>query len=222
MARPPCAPRCAQPCCWLCPRLLRDATCACWVQLAIGDKASSVIRVFNPDASNEPLATLTFHRSPVTVLCFNNAANCVISGDESGVLEYWCGTTHEFPTDRVKFKHKYSTDLYCLAMAKARPTSLCCSPDGKRLAATSSDAHIRVLRFSTGKLVREYDERVAVFEAAQREGSLKIDSLDFGRRVAFEKELQVQWACARACVHSVCSVCVWVLDDLVCVRAWKN
>ncbi len=81
---------------------------------------------------------------------------------------------------------------------------------------TSTDAHIRVFRFSTGKLIREYDERVSVFEAAQRAGHLKIDAIDFGRRVAFEKELQVLVQCTLASgtlftgsASGVC-VCQWV------------
>ena len=194
--------------------------CAFKPQLAIGDKASSLIRIFNPDASTEPVATLTFHRSPVTVMTYSNATDTVISGDESGVLEYWRGSTFDFPADRVKFKHKYSTDLYNLAAAKTKPTSLAVSNDGKRFAVTSSDAHIRVFRFSTGKLVREYDERIPVFEAAQRDGTLKIDAIDFGRRVAFEKELQVPERAVVGNGHLLCRADA-IRDARVDVVRWR-
>ena len=83
---------------------------------------------------------------------------------------------------------------YDLAKVRARPTSMAASNDGSKFVVTASDAHVRVFKFATGKLYREYDERVQVFEAAQREGALKIDTIDFGRRAAFEKELQV-WLC---------------------------
>jgi peptidylprolyl isomerase domain and WD repeat-containing protein 1 len=109
----------------------------CLAQLAVGDKGSSVIRVFNPEASTDPVATLTFHRSPVTAMCFNAAANTVISGDETGVLEYWRGNSFDFPTDAVKFKLKSSTSLYaawtpvfpCLPCSSYAPTNVCARPE---------------------------------------------------------------------------------------------
>jgi WD40 repeat protein len=75
-------------------------------QLAVGDRGSSSIRIFNPEVGVEPVETLTFHRSPVLCITFSNALNVAISGDEDGVLEYWRGGDFKFPADIVKFKHK--------------------------------------------------------------------------------------------------------------------
>jgi hypothetical protein len=57
---------------------------------------------------------------------------------------------------------------------------------------TAKDCHVRVFAFNTGKLKREYDESLGVFEAAQRDGTLKLETIDFGRRMAGEKELLVR------------------------------
>jgi hypothetical protein len=100
---------------------------------------------------------------------------------------------------------QFSTDLFDLAKNKAKPTSIAITPSGNAFAVTASDCYIRVFGFAKGKLKRKYDERPRIFEAAQREGTLKIDTIDFGRRMAFEKELQVRWpfrAPSRAVIHT--------------------
>lgn len=97
------------------------------------------------------------------------------------------------------------TDLYELAKRRVRPTSIAISPDGARFAVTSTDSHIRVFQFATGKLRREYDESLPVFEDAQRSGTLKMDALDYGRRVAYEKELNVRVARLCACDPLCCT-----------------
>ena len=84
------------------------------------------------------------------------------------------------------------TDLYELAKKGTKPTSLAFAPDGSRFAVTSTDSHVRVFQFATGKLKREYDESLRVFDEAQRAGTLKLDSIDFGRRAAVERELHVR------------------------------
>lgn len=48
---------------------------------------------------------------------------------------------------------------------------------------------VRVFKYRSGKLRRVYDESIPVFEESLREGKLAVDSFDFGRRVALEKEL---------------------------------
>ena len=194
------------------------------LQLVVGDSAAGRLCVYNADSVGGEdegiVATLTFHRQPVLALSYCPAINAVVSADAMGVLEYW--RADDFTQPHVKFTHKVcvclcvcaclcacvcftglptpqsDTDLYELAKRRTRPTSVCVSPDGSKFAVTSADNHIRVFHFATGKLAREFDESLGVYEAAQRAGTLKIDALDFGRRVAFVKELQV-------CAHlSVC------------------
>lgn len=47
------------------------------------------------------------------------------------------------------------------------PTSLKISPNGKYFACMALDHQIRVFQFSTGKLIRKYDERTDIYDKAQ-------------------------------------------------------
>jgi peptidylprolyl isomerase domain and WD repeat-containing protein 1 len=53
----------------------------------------------------------------------------------------------------------------------------------------SRDYHVRLFKYRTGKLYREYDESLATLTVNQKEGSstYKLESIDFGRRMATEK-----------------------------------
>jgi peptidylprolyl isomerase domain and WD repeat-containing protein 1 len=108
------------------------------------------------------------------------------------MIEYWTPHNGEAPpaSAGVKFKYKMETDLYDLAKAKAAPVSACITEDGESFAVTSTDQHVRVFSFATGKLRRRYDESIEVFEDAQASGRLKLDQIDFGRRTAVEHELR--------------------------------
>lgn len=55
----------------------------------------------------------------------------------------------------------------------------------------SSDRKVRVFTFATGKLYRVYDETLAVQSEMQQAGTafVKLESMDFGRRLAVEREL---------------------------------
>ncbi len=50
---------------------------------------------------------------------------------------------------------------------------------------------MRVFRFATGKLRRSYDESADAAAELQRSGgeALRLEPIDFGRRVAVEREL---------------------------------
>ena len=64
----------------------------------------------------------------------------------------------------------------------------------------SADRKVRVFTFSTGKLHRVYDETLAVQSEMQQAGtsSIKLDAMDFGRRLAVERELEKSDARERA------------------------
>lgn len=66
------------------------------------------------------------------------------------------------------------------------------SPDGTLFATLSSDRFVRVFRLSTGRLYKKLDETLAWYSDAQQTGRLpvKLDDLEFGRRLAVERELQ--------------------------------
>ncbi|KAF0696844.1 Aste57867_12424 [Aphanomyces stellatus] len=176
------------------------STC-CWAyekghvvpKIVVAEKDSSILRVYHADETQDAalLETLDkLHTVPVTVLGYNAVANCMISGDEKGILEYWSPDTYILPTDgTVKFKSKISTDLFELLKHRTYATAIDVSSTGQDFVVTAADATLSVFRFATGKLRRKYDESLIQFEDAQADGSLGLDAIDFGRRMAVEKEL---------------------------------
>eukprot|EP01027_Heterolobosea_sp_BB2_P013890 GEZU01019990.1.p1 GENE.GEZU01019990.1~~GEZU01019990.1.p1 ORF type:complete len:344 (+),score=111.02 GEZU01019990.1:1094-2125(+) len=64
--------------------------------VAVGEKDSGVIRLYDPRATTpnkgilEPLLTIsTLHRAPLTVMKYNWNYDVVISADKKGMIEYW-------------------------------------------------------------------------------------------------------------------------------------
>ncbi|KAF2454807.1 peptidyl-prolyl cis-trans isomerase cypE [Lineolata rhizophorae] len=176
--------------------------CICWIHkrgasiplLAVsveGKKGS--IRIYDGRGENqEPLHTISnLHRSPVSLMAFNNEYDCVVSADESGMLEYWNPNTYEKP-DNV-FAMKSSTNLFEFKKSKSVPSSLTISPTGTQFATLSfPDRKIRVFDFGSGKLYRTYDESIATIMEMQQAGTalVQLDQVDFGRRLAIERELE--------------------------------
>ncbi|GAB1311150.1 Peptidyl-prolyl cis-trans isomerase cyp15 [Madurella fahalii] len=176
--------------------------CVCWVHkrgaslplLAVSDsEAKPSIRIYDGRGeSQEPIHTIRgLHRSPVSLMAFNDRYDCVISADEGGMIEYWRpGGSYEKP-DNV-FQYKSSTNLFEFKKAKSVPTSLTLSPDGSQFAIISfPDRKIRVFDFATAQLQRTYDESLAVIEEMQQAGTAlqKMDAVEFGRRLAQEREI---------------------------------
>ncbi|KJZ76658.1 hypothetical protein HIM_03994 [Hirsutella minnesotensis 3608] len=176
----------------------------CWVHqkgaslplLAVSEAAKPLIHVYDGRGEREePLHTIkSLHRSPVHLMTFNDAYNCVVSADENGMVEYWRPSGKYEKPDNV-FEFKSSTNLFDFRKAKSVPSCLTISPNGKSLAAISfPDRKIRLFDFATGKLHRTYDESLQAVEEMQQAGaaSQKLDHVEFGRRLAQEKELESQ------------------------------
>jgi len=83
--------------------------------------------------------------TPCTHTQYNWCYDVVVSGDESGMLEYWGGPAHtySFPKN-VKFEHKTDTDLYEFVRHKTIPMSLTFSPDGKLFAVMARDRKVKL------------------------------------------------------------------------------
>ncbi|KAJ5143275.1 uncharacterized protein N7515_002062 [Penicillium bovifimosum] len=177
--------------------------CVCWVHprgaslplLAVTDESSNAIQLFDGRGENpQPLHTLkSIHRSPVVSIAFNNAFNCVVSGDESGMIEYWRAGDGSFEKPDNVFDLKSSTNLFAFKKAKSIPTSITISPSGEHFATVSfPDRQIRVFDFATGKLYRTYDESINTITEMQQAGTApySLDEVEFGRRLAVERELE--------------------------------
>ncbi|KAK3695244.1 hypothetical protein B0T22DRAFT_454773 [Podospora appendiculata] len=176
--------------------------CVCWVHkkgapvplLAVSDDAKPSIHLYDGRGEAQtPLHTVNgLHRSPVSLMVFNDPYDCVLSADDNGMIEYWRpGGAYEKP-DNV-FQYKTSTNLFEFKKAKSVPTSVILSPDGSRFATVSfPDRKIRIFDFASAKLQRTYDESLTVIEEMQQAGTAlqKLDPVEFGRRLAQEREIE--------------------------------
>jgi peptidylprolyl isomerase domain and WD repeat-containing protein 1 len=81
------------------------------------------------------------------------------------------------------------TDLYNLAKKKTYP--LCISMSSKQyFVVYGADHKIRVFNVATGKIIVRYDERLSVYNSTA--SSYGLDSIDFGKRAATEREMDEQ------------------------------
>ncbi|KAK0618594.1 hypothetical protein B0T17DRAFT_510116 [Bombardia bombarda] len=176
--------------------------CLCWVHqkgaplplLAVSDHEKAIIRLYDGRGETQaPIHTINgLHRSPVALMAFNDKFDCVISADDSGMIEYWRPSGSYDKPDNV-FQYKSSTNLFEFKKAKSVPTSMTLSPDGTRLATVSfPDRKIRIFDFVSAKLYRTYDESLNVIEEMQQAGTAlqKLDPVEFGRRLAQEREIE--------------------------------
>ncbi|EFN51411.1 hypothetical protein CHLNCDRAFT_28079, partial [Chlorella variabilis] len=156
-------------------------------KLAVSDSGTGLIHIYDMrSASNEPVDELpSLHSEPVTAMRYNEAADAVISTDAKGVIEYWSASTYRQPEEEVQFRFKLDTGVPQL-LSRGLPftaQSMCSVAPPRR--------KVRVFRFATGKLSRTYDESLQATNELQRSQSelYRLDPIDYGRRVAVEKEL---------------------------------
>ncbi|KAJ5323170.1 hypothetical protein N7452_011459 [Penicillium brevicompactum] len=177
--------------------------CVCWVHprgaslplLSVTDEASSTIQIFDGRGENpQPLHTLkTIHRSPVVSLAFNNIFDCVVSADETGMIEYWRAGDGSFEKPDNVFELKSSTNLFAFKKAKSVPTAITISPSGEHFATVSfPDRQVRVFDFASGKLYRTYNESITTITEMQQAGTAPyaLDEVEFGRRLGVEREIE--------------------------------
>ncbi|POS84808.1 Cyclophilin-like protein [Erysiphe pulchra] len=175
--------------------------CVCWIHkkgasqalLAVSNEANSYIQIYDGGGDTQtPVHTITrLHRSIVTLMAFNDTYDCVISVDDSSMIEYWSPRENYEKPNNV-FNFKSSTDLFEFKKNKVTPTSITMSPSGSQFCIISyPDRRIRLFNFLTGKLYRTYDESLQTIEEMQQAGTAlqKLEDVEFGRRLATEREL---------------------------------
>ena len=174
----------------------------CWVHrrgssiplLAVSSEANSTIAIYDGRGESQiPIHTVSnLHKQPVAQIAYNNQYDCVVSADDSGMIEYWRPHgTYEKP-DNV-FQYKSSTDLFEFKKAKSLPTTITLSPSDSQFATFSlPDRKVRIFDFLTGKLCRTYDESLQTITDMQQAGTAlqKLEDVEFGRRLAVERELE--------------------------------
>lgn len=174
----------------------------CWVHgrgasiplLAVSEDIGHSIHIYDGRGeSPQPFHTIaSLHRSTVSQMAYNNEYDCVISADESGMIEYWRPSGNYEKPDNV-FQYKSSTDLFEFKKAKSLPTCITISPSGSQFATLSfPDRKVRVFDFVTGKLYRTYDESLLAISDMQQAGTAihPLEDVEFGRRLAVERELE--------------------------------
>lgn len=158
------------------------------------DKESSKIHILDAKAEAGSQTIHTFdklHRTPVVAIRYNTAMDVVVSVDESGILEYWQGPGQEykFPSRIVDFESKLDTSLFEFAKNKTIVTGIAFSRDGRKFATLSTDRKVRIFLFLSGKMIKMIDETLPRFAELQQK-SQTLPNMEFGRRMATEKELE--------------------------------
>ncbi|KAK7272208.1 hypothetical protein RJT34_28677 [Clitoria ternatea] len=162
-------------------------------KLAISDRNSPFVHIYDARAgSNDPIISKEIHMAPIKVMKYNQLHDTVLSADAKGIIEYWDPATLQFPENEVNFKLKSDTNLFEIVKCKTSVSAIEVSPDGKQFSVTSPDRRIRVFWFRTGKLRRVYDESLEVAQDLQRSDAplYRLEAIDFGRRMAVEKEIE--------------------------------
>ncbi|KAK0570214.1 Peptidyl-prolyl cis-trans isomerase cyp15 [Tilletia horrida] len=173
-------------CCWVHKKGRADSI------LAISEEGKPTIRMYDGRGDETPQAVIEkLHRQPCHLLAYNEPADCVISADVGGMIEYWTPREpYELP--QGVFQLKSSTDLFDFKKFKSWPSTLTFSPDYSHFVTLSTqDRQVRLFNFSTGKLKRKYDESTRAMEEMQQAGTaiVTLDGMEFGRRLALENEL---------------------------------
>lgn len=147
---------------------------------AKAEAGSQIIRVFEK-----------LHKSPVVAIKYNGPFDVVVSVDQSGILEYWQGPKYDykFPSRVVNFESKLDTSLFEFAKHKTIVTGIAFSRDGRKFATISTDRKVRIFLFLSGKMIKVIDETLPRFAELQQK-SQTLPNMEFGRRMATEKELE--------------------------------
>ncbi|XP_071507877.1 peptidylprolyl isomerase domain and WD repeat-containing protein 1-like [Diadema antillarum] len=159
--------------------------------LAISEAETGKIHIFDGKGTSEPMHTLEKqHGAPVIIIKYNPIFEVALSVDKQGILEYWMGPKKDyiFPP-MVNFRYKTDTDLYEFVKCKTVPTCLSISPNGKLIATIAKDRKIRIFRFLTGKLTKVLDESLQTFTELHQMRQ-QLPDMEFGRRMAVERDLQ--------------------------------
>lgn len=175
----------------------------CWVHgrgagvpvLAVSDAGEAVIRLHDGRGERGVMQEIRgLHRAPVHLMRYNPAYDCVVSADESGMVEYWAPSRPELNFEKPAglFAYKSDTSLFEFKKSKSVPTTLTFSPTGQQFATFSyPDRIVRVFNFKTGKLHRSYDESLTTLTTLHQASTSasKPSDLEFGRKMALEHNL---------------------------------
>ncbi|RWS16230.1 peptidylprolyl isomerase domain and WD repeat-containing protein 1-like protein [Dinothrombium tinctorium] len=160
--------------------------------LAVSDSETPFIYIFDGRGEGKPFHIIErLHSVPVCVMKYNPIFSVMVSIDRNGMIEYWSSAVNDFkfPENVVHFKYKLDTDLYEFVKMKTVPLDVCFSENGLFFACISNDRKIRLFKFLTGKMIRIFDESLQQLSSVQQLKQI-LSNMEFGRRLATEKELE--------------------------------
>ncbi|KAM0790478.1 hypothetical protein ACM66B_003354 [Microbotryomycetes sp. NB124-2] len=164
------------------------------ILLAISDFDSPAIRIYDGRGDGKPLHTIqNLHKKSVHLMVFNTLYDTVISADVGGMIEYWEPREPFEKPESVEWTSKATTGLYEFKKTKSIPVALTLSPTYDAFAVLSlPDLRLTTFNFLTGRLHRAYDESLTAIQEMQQAGTagVKLDSMEFGRRLAQERDLE--------------------------------
>lgn len=178
-------------CCWVHKRGQAQAL------LAVSEQQNGIVRIYDGRGDDKPLEVVDkLHKSPVHVMAYSDRFDMVISADEGGFVEYWQPSEpFELPRNvSGLWQFKTSTDLYDFKKSRSTPTCITLSPDSSSFVTFSlPDRQVRIFSTLSGKLSRKYDESLVAIQEMQQAGTAvhKVEDMEFGRRLAAEKELDL-------------------------------
>jgi peptidylprolyl isomerase domain and WD repeat-containing protein 1 len=170
---------------------------ACFLQdaaqdslLAISDASNGTIYIYST-TSLQPVQTVS--------LAYNSQHKCCVSADEQGILEVWdcttgskegqvVGASCSMANNQLEHPSKMDTDLYSLAKKNTYARSL--SMSNNYFVVYGADHKVRVYQLTTGKIQVRYDERLDVY--ASKIDTYGMDSIEYGKRAATEREMEEQ------------------------------
>ncbi|KAK2181195.1 hypothetical protein NP493_407g04016 [Ridgeia piscesae] len=161
--------------------------------LAVAEAGSCCIHVYDGRGSEAMETIERLHSQPVVIIRYNAIFETVVSVDKSGMLEYWTGPKYDYKFPKnVEWEYKTDTDLYEFVKTKTTPVGLTFSPNGRLFATLARDRKVRIFRFLTGKMTKVVDESLKQYTLEQQVQQMKqqLSSMEFGRRVALEHELE--------------------------------
>ena len=177
--------------CWV-DKLKQPLGLVAWYfRLISSEKEGNLIHIYDGRGGSNLLYSVNFHQNPVHLIKYNPIADVVISCDERGMLEYWtpdqdATNGYRAPSKKhVKWEMKSETDLYEFKKQRMKPSMLEFNPDfSKFVTFEFKDRVYRLFNFKTGKIIKKIDESLGDGK------SNTLDEMEYGRRLAVEKEIE--------------------------------
>lgn len=149
---------------------------------------------FNHISDSDTFSTLL---PAFTAWAYDKRTGSIIAAIETGPILYLSIIDTAQASDSFELRQMIIPEPNHLADTKSEEenvhvTGIRLSNDRCFFATMGTDRYVRVYRLSTGKMTKKFDERLSWYSEMQQQEKLpiKLDDLEFGRRLAIERELQ--------------------------------